>query len=262
MAAEQFAVEGLLEELLHHGWGPLKVFDGFKQGHHQQGGLMGHGIHQSRLLGEQQHLQQVRHRVTHRDHVGAADALAEFLLQPLQHPEHVKGLLGGFSPWGADGDQRPSGLQLLQQPGHPGGFVHLAVGHGQLEIAAEFVEGIAMAGALLAYVEAGQAEGKNLGLADQVLQRLAAQARALQAVLNQFEVVAELINGAVVKFLAIGSLAVPGRFPAGIGQLLIALVGKAQPFQGVAEFQPVGLEAEPGGLGFVNLGEAQSVHLE
>ena len=93
--------------------------------------------------------------------------MAEFLLKPLQHPEHVKGLLGGFSPWGAaDWDQRPSGLQLLQQPGHPGGFVHLAVGHGQLEIAAEFVEGIAMAGALLSNVETGQAEGKNLGLAD------------------------------------------------------------------------------------------------
>ena len=130
-----------------------------------------------------------------------------------------------------------------------------------------------MAGALLADVQAGKAEGKDLGLADQVLQRFAAQASALEAVLDQFQVVAEFINRAVVQLLG-GSgghaaphrrrwgAAIAGRLPAGIGQLLVALVGEPQPLHGVAELEPVGLESVAGSPLLVDLREAQPVHFQ
>ena len=113
-------------------------------------------------------------------------------------------------------------------------------------------------------------------LADQILQGFAAQARALQALLDQFQIGAKILQGCVVPFLgrttvggrqiaaALGHRAggVAGGLPAGGGQLLVAHLGQPQPFRHVAELEPVGLQAVAGGPLFVDIREAQPVHLQ
>ena len=103
MAPQQLQVEGIAEQALHHRRSALQVFHGFEQGHHQQAGAPGLGIHQAGLLGQQQHLQQVGHRVTHRDHVALADPLSEFLLQAVQHAEDLEGFGSCCAPVGGWG---------------------------------------------------------------------------------------------------------------------------------------------------------------
>ena len=71
---QELAVEGIGEQAPHHGRGALQILHGLEQGNDQQVGAPGEGIHQARLLGQEEYFEQVGHRVTHRDHVGAADA--------------------------------------------------------------------------------------------------------------------------------------------------------------------------------------------
>ena len=110
VADQQLAVEGIGEQPFHHRGGPLQILHRLEQGDHQQGRLLGHRIHQTGFLRQQHHLQQVGDGVTHGDHIGAADAAAELLLQPLQHPEHSERLGGGGAPAGR---RRQQGRRVL-----------------------------------------------------------------------------------------------------------------------------------------------------
>ena len=112
-----------------------------------------------------------------------------------------------------------------------------------------------MASALLADIEAGQAEGKGVHLGDQVLQGFTAEAGALEAVVDQLKVGAEFSDRGVVQLWGWGRGQHPlaefrqGRtrftrgFPAGAGQLLVALMGEFEALQHVAELEAVRLKA-------------------
>ena len=128
-------------------------------------------------------------------------ARTEFLLQPLQHPEDGEGFRRGVSPAGRRGNQGAEGLDFVEKPLHPLGLVHLPVGHRQLQVAAELVDGVTVAGALLADIEAGQAEGKGMDLAEQVIEGFAAEPGGLEAVANQFKVGAEFLHRGIVQLL-------------------------------------------------------------
>ena len=114
------------------------------------------GIDQSRFLGQQHHFQEVGCRVTHGDHVGVADPLPEFGLEALEHLEDGDRLRCGVSPFDGGRNQRPARPEFVQQPAHPLGFLHLAIGFRQLQVAADLIDGIAVSGALLTDVQAGQ----------------------------------------------------------------------------------------------------------
>ena len=100
----------------------------------------------------------------------------------MQHAEHGEGFGGGFTPAGRRRQQGAAGLEFGQEPRDSLLLIHRAVGHRQLQVAAEFVDGVAVAGALLADIEAGQAEGEDMHLAEQFAQGFAAQAGGHQAV--------------------------------------------------------------------------------
>ena len=129
-----------------------------------------------------------------------------------------------------------------------------------------------MAGALLANIEGGQTEPKDLHLAEQAIQRFAAQAGGFQAGANQFQITTEILVSAVVQLLLWGQAAAEGlflrfggaegRFPAQFRQLRVALVGELQALQHVAELQPVGLKPVASRQFFVDLRESQPVHLQ
>ena len=153
---EEFAVKRRLEQTLHHLRGPLEILHGFEQRHHQQGGPFVGRVYETRFLGQQQDLQEIRCRVAHGDHVGVADPRTELLLEALQHSEHRQRLGRRGRPAGGRRDQGPTGLQFLEEPCHPLRLVHVPIGLGQFKAAGELVDGIAVAGALLTDVQAGQ----------------------------------------------------------------------------------------------------------
>ena len=65
----------------------MEILHRLEEGHHKQVGMFGGRVDKPGFLGQKQHLQEVGDRVTHRDHIGAADPAAELLLQAVQHPE-------------------------------------------------------------------------------------------------------------------------------------------------------------------------------
>ena len=152
---------------------------------------------------------------------------AEFLLQTLQHPEHGEGLGGGGAPAGRRRQERATGLEFAQQPLHPLRLVHLAVGHRQQQVTAELIDGIAVAGALLTDVQAGQGEGEDVHLAEQVLQGFAAQAGGIEALLDQLQVDAEFLHRAVVQLLGRSGVHQAGQ--AGFGMPEEPSQGDSQP---------------------------------
>ena len=213
--------------------------------------------------------------MTHRDHVGAANAGTEFLLQPFDDAEHVEGFRRQRTPTHSRRDQRTAGLELGHQPADPLLLIHLPVGGRHLEIAGQLIEGIAVARALLANVEAGQAEREGVHLGDQVVQRLTAQACALEALVDQLEIGAELVHGSVVQLRSRGSrhgALVPevrlgrarfmGGIPSGSCLLLVAGQRQPQPLNDVADLEAIGLQPVAGRPLFVDLREAEAVHLE
>ena len=193
----------------------------------------------------------------------------------MQHAEHGEGFGRGFTPASRRRQQRAAGLEFGQEPGDPLLLIHRAIGHRQLQVAAEFVDGVAVTSALLANVEAGQAEGEDVHLAEQFAQGFAAQTGGHQAVAHQFEVGAELFGGAVVKVRTAGcggevarvegeaaAAALEGGLPARLVEVLVARKGESQPLQHIAELEPVGLQPVARCPLLVDLRKAQPVHLQ
>ncbi len=77
---------------------------------------------QADLLGQQEHLQHVAHRVRHRDDVGA-DGLGLVLDGGLGHAERAEHAGGLFAQLAAEADERARVFQLAREEGQPGVFV-------------------------------------------------------------------------------------------------------------------------------------------
>ena len=102
-----------------------------------------------------------------------------------------------------------------------------------VQIATEFVEGIAVAGALLTDVEAGKGEAEDVHLRQQGVEGFTGELSADQAVADQLQVAAEFSDRSVVQGFAglcIWRAGRPGpsagRLPAGIRQLIVAQLGE------------------------------------
>ena len=61
-----------------------------------------------------------------------------------------------------------------------------------------------MTGAFLADIQTGQAEGKDMDLAEQIFEGFTVQSRDMEAVANQFKVGAKIVLRAVMQFLGPG----------------------------------------------------------
>ena len=61
-----------------------------------------------------------------------------------------------------------------------------------------------MTGAFLADIQTGQAEGKDMDLAEQIFESFTVQSRDMEAVANQFKVGPKIVLRAVMEFLGPG----------------------------------------------------------
>ena len=85
----------------------------------------------------------------------------------MQCPEDIDGFFRGGRPADRGGDQGAAGLQLPKQPVHALLFIQIAVGLVRVQVATDFVQGVAVAGAFLADIQAGKAKAENMNLGEE-----------------------------------------------------------------------------------------------